>query len=39
VLNVAERTAEGHLERIRDRLGFHSRTEIAHWAVERRPAD
>ena len=33
-LFIAERTAEGHVERIRNKLGFRSRTEVAAWAVE-----
>src|SRR3989442_12377466 len=33
-LVVSERTAEGHVEQIRNKLGFHSRTQIAGW-VER----
>src|ERR1700674_225649 len=32
-LFIAERTAEGHLERIRNKLGVRSRTEVATWAV------
>ena len=32
-LFIAERTAEGHLEQIRNKLGFHSRAEVAAWAV------
>jgi predicted ATPase/DNA-binding CsgD family transcriptional regulator len=34
-LVIAERTVEGHLERIRGKLGVHSRTQIAVWVVER----
>ncbi len=34
-LFIAERTAEGHVERIRGKLGVRSRTEVATWAVER----
>src|SRR5207247_10693854 len=34
-LFIAERTAEGHLEQIRNKLGFHSRAEVAAWAVSR----
>jgi non-specific serine/threonine protein kinase len=34
-LFIAERTAEGHVERIRNKLGFRSRTEVATWAVQR----
>jgi non-specific serine/threonine protein kinase len=33
-LFIAERTAEGHVERIRNKLGFRSRTEVATWAIE-----
>jgi len=33
-LFIAERTAEGHVEHIRNKLGFHSRVQIAAWAVE-----
>ncbi len=32
-LGIDERSAEGHVERIRDRLGFRSRTQIAAWWV------
>jgi predicted ATPase/DNA-binding CsgD family transcriptional regulator len=32
-LFLAERTAEGHVERIRNKLGVRSRTEVATWAV------
>jgi DNA-binding CsgD family transcriptional regulator len=32
-LFVSERTAEAHLEHIRDKLGFHTRSEVAAWAV------
>jgi DNA-binding NarL/FixJ family response regulator len=31
-LFIAERTAEGHVERIRNKLGVRSRTEVATWA-------
>jgi DNA-binding NarL/FixJ family response regulator len=34
-LFIAERTAEGHLERIRGKLGVRSRTEVAIWAAKR----
>jgi non-specific serine/threonine protein kinase len=34
-LFIAERTAEGHVERIRNKLGVRSRTEVATWAVAR----
>jgi DNA-binding CsgD family transcriptional regulator len=30
-LFIAERPAEGHVERIRDRLGVRSRAQIAAW--------
>lgn len=33
-LFIAERSAEGHLERIRNKLGVRSRAEVARWAVE-----
>jgi predicted ATPase/DNA-binding CsgD family transcriptional regulator len=33
-LFIAERTAEGHVERIRNKLGVRSRTEVATWAVQ-----
>lgn len=32
-LFITERSAEGHLERIRNKLGVRSRTEVATWAV------
>jgi non-specific serine/threonine protein kinase len=40
-LFIAERTAEGHVERIRNKLGVRSRTEVATWAFEHglRPLD
>jgi predicted ATPase/class 3 adenylate cyclase/DNA-binding CsgD family transcriptional regulator len=34
-LFLSERTIEGHVDRIRNKLGFRSRAEIAAWAVER----
>ena len=34
-LFISERTAEGHVERIRNKLGVRSRTEIATWVVQR----
>jgi non-specific serine/threonine protein kinase len=34
-LFIAERTAEGHVERIRNKLDVRSRTEVATWAVAR----
>jgi predicted ATPase/DNA-binding CsgD family transcriptional regulator len=33
-LFIAERSAEGHLERIRSKLGVRSRAEVARWSVE-----
>jgi non-specific serine/threonine protein kinase len=33
-LFIAERTAEGHVERIRSKLGVRSRIDVATWAVE-----
>jgi len=35
-LVIEERSAEGHVERIRDRLGFRSRAQIAAWWVASR---
>ena len=32
-LSIAERSAESHVERIRDRMGFRSRSQIAAWFV------
>ncbi len=31
---IAERTAEGHVKNILNKLGFNSRAHIAAWAVE-----
>jgi DNA-binding CsgD family transcriptional regulator len=31
---ISERTAEGHVERIRAKLGFHSRGQIAAWHAQ-----
>jgi DNA-binding CsgD family transcriptional regulator/tetratricopeptide (TPR) repeat protein len=33
-LVISERTAEGHVEQIRNKLGFHSRTQIATWVAQ-----
>jgi DNA-binding CsgD family transcriptional regulator/tetratricopeptide (TPR) repeat protein len=33
-LFISERTAEGHVDQIRSKLGVRSRTQIASWAVE-----
>jgi DNA-binding CsgD family transcriptional regulator len=38
-LFIAERTAEGHVESIRNKLGFRSRTQVAAWVVEQDRAD
>jgi predicted ATPase/DNA-binding CsgD family transcriptional regulator len=35
-LFISVRTAEYHVEQIRNKLGFHSRSEIAAWITERR---
>lgn len=35
-LFISERTAEGHVEQIRNKLGFSSRVQIAAWLVEQR---
>ena len=32
---ITERTAEGHVAHILDRLGFRTRVQIAAWATER----
>jgi DNA-binding CsgD family transcriptional regulator/sugar lactone lactonase YvrE len=32
-LVISERTAEGHVEQIRNKLGFHSRSQIASWVT------
>lgn len=34
-LFISWRTVEGHVERVRNKLGVRSRTEVATWAVER----
>jgi len=34
-LVISQRTVEGHVERIREKLGFASRTQIATWVVQR----
>ena len=38
-LVISERTAESHVERIRDRLGFRSRAQVAAWYVASTPFD
>ena len=35
-LFISERTAEGHVQSIRNKLGFSSRTQIAAWTVQQR---
>ena len=37
-LGITERSAESHLERIRLRLGFRSRSQVAAWYVARQPS-
>jgi non-specific serine/threonine protein kinase len=37
-LVISQRTAEGHVERILNKLGFASRAQIAAWVTERRAA-
>ena len=37
-LAISERTAESHVQRIRDKLGFQSRAQIARWAAEHAPS-
>jgi DNA-binding NarL/FixJ family response regulator len=36
-LGVSVRTAESHVEQIRTKLGFRSRTQIARWVARREP--
>ena len=36
-LHITERSAESHLERIRVRLGFRSRAQVAAWFVAHGP--
>lgn len=38
-LFIATRTAEGHVERLRNKLGVKSRAEVAAWVVEHLPPD
>ena len=33
-LVISERTAEGHVEHIRDKLGVHNRAEVAVWVIQ-----
>jgi len=36
-LSISERTADAHIEHILNKLGFHSRLQIARWADQHRP--
>jgi predicted ATPase/DNA-binding CsgD family transcriptional regulator len=38
-LFLSERTAEYHVEQIRNKLGFHTRSEIATWLAGQRPVE
>jgi DNA-binding CsgD family transcriptional regulator len=38
-LVITERSAESHVERIRGRLGFRSRAQVAAWFVASRATD
>lgn len=38
-LFIAERTAETHVEHILNKLGFHTRAQIAAWVIETRSSD
>ncbi|MFI8301768.1 response regulator transcription factor [Streptomyces nigra] len=38
-LVIARRTAESHVENILNKLGFHSRTQIATWVIHHLTAD
>lgn len=38
-LVIAERTAEGHVENIHTKLGFHSRSQVAAWVAEQDEGD
>jgi non-specific serine/threonine protein kinase len=33
-LVISERTAEGHVERLREKLGVHNRAEVAIWVIQ-----
>ena len=37
-LHITERSAESHLERVRIRLGFRSRAQVAAWFVTQAPS-
>jgi DNA-binding NarL/FixJ family response regulator len=34
-IGISTRTAEKHLEQLRDELGFHNRQQLALWAISR----
>jgi DNA-binding CsgD family transcriptional regulator len=36
---ISERTAEGHVDHIRDKLGVRNRAEVAVWVVQNGPAN
>jgi non-specific serine/threonine protein kinase len=36
-LLISERTAEGHIEQVRNKLGFRSRAQIAAWVAQTMP--
>jgi non-specific serine/threonine protein kinase len=36
-LYISDRTAEGHVEQIRNKLGFSSRAQVAAWAAQNLP--
>jgi predicted ATPase/DNA-binding CsgD family transcriptional regulator len=38
-LYISERTAEGHVEQIRNKLGFSSRSQVAAWAAQNLPPE
>jgi DNA-binding NarL/FixJ family response regulator len=38
-LYISERTAEGHVEQIRNKMGFSSRSQVAAWAVQNLPPE
>lgn len=37
-LFISERTAEGHVEQIRNKLGFHTRSQVAAWVAADKPS-
>jgi predicted ATPase/DNA-binding CsgD family transcriptional regulator len=38
-LFISERTADGHLEHIREKLGLHRRSQIATWSIAQSPTE